>query len=315
MKYRKIGTLLSILLVTLSTYAQQFNIFTIETRPVGLESKKANGFVSLSDIDRLSEHPDSLALPDLSNNDNDVNEKFSYITLDSTYRTRFLSRTNTSETDKLFIYSYSEDLLVSIPVSDLKVVAWLNAYTMPRECPCPEYYYQIGFEIENKFLTGYENHFVNTLVFVGEKNPFVRNQVKPVVWQKIDSTAYPSNLISTEVNFNFGNDDYEYQIGTSYKFENQHYQFYIQELIKKDWQFGLRLLVLDQKAKEKIDERLYRSGESSSFAPLDNQWVGYLFKNKPMVIFGFKWISFGCPSITLLGSNEKEIIINCDNRH
>lgn len=315
MKYRKIGTLLFIFLVTLSTYAQQFNIFTLETRPVGLESKETNGFISLSDIDRLSEHPDSLALPDFNDNEIDGYEKFSYIELGSKYRERFLSRTNLSETDKVFIYSYSEDIIVSIPVSDLKVVAWLNAYTSPEECPCPEYYYQIGFEIESKFLTGIENHFVNTLVFVGEKNPFVRNQVKPVVWQKIDSTEFPSNLISTEVSFNFGNDDYEYNLGTSYKFENQHYQFFIQELIKKDWQFGLRLLVVDHKTKEIIDERLYHSGESSSFAPLDNQWVGYLFKNKPMVIFGFKWISFGCPSITLLGSNEKEIVINCDNRH
>jgi hypothetical protein len=298
-----------------TVFAQEINVFTLTMRPVGEETSKVNGFVSLSDIDRLSEHPDSLALPDFNNNEAEGYEKYSHIELGSKYRTRFLSRTNISETDKVFIYSYSKDTIVSIPVGNLKVVAWLNAYTSPEECPCPEYYYQIGFEIESKFLTGFENHFVNTLVFVGKKNPFVRNQVKPVVWQKIDSTEFPSNLISTEVNFNFGNDDYEHQIGMSYKFENQHYQFYIQELIKKDWQFGLRLLVVDQKTKEKIDERLYHSGESSSFAPLDNQWVGYLFKNKPMVIFGFKLISFGCPSITLLGSNEKQIVINCDNRH
>lgn len=315
MKHKKIGTILFILLVTMSTYAQKLNIFTIETRPVGLESIETIGFVSLSDIDRLSEHPDSLALPDFNDNEIDGYEKYSYIKLGAKYRERFLSRTNLSENDKVFIYCYSENIVVSIPVSDLKVVAWLNAYTSPDECPCPEYYYQIGFEIKRKFLTGFENHFLNTLVFIGEKNPFVRNQVKPVVWQKIDSTEFPSNLNSTEVNFNFGNGDYEYNLGTSYKFENQHYQFFIQELLKKDWQFGLRLLVVDRKTKEKIDERLYHSSESSSFAPLDNQWVGYLFKNKPMVIFGFKWISFGCPSITLLGSNEKQIVINCDNRH
>lgn len=307
--------LLFVLVLDLRINAQEINVFTLETRPVGAESRESNSFVSLSDIDHLSEHPDSLALPDLSNNDNEGYDKFSYINLGAEYRARFFSRTNVSETDKVFIYSFSEDIIVSIPVSDLKVVAWLNAYTMPRECPCPEYYYQIGFEIENKFLEGYENHYTNTFVFVGKKNPFVRNQVKPVVWQKIDSTEFSSNLISTEVNFNFGNDDYEYRIGKSYKFKNEKYQFFIQELFKKDWQFGLRLLVVDHKTKEKIDERFYQSGESSSFAPLDNQWVGYLFKNKPIVIFGFKSISFGCPSITLVGSNEEKIVINCDNRH
>lgn len=307
--------LLFVLVLDLSVNAQEINVFTITTRPVGAESRESNGFVSLSDINRLSEHPDSLALPDLSNDNTGGYEKFSYIELGAEFRARFFSRTNISETDKVFIYSYSEDINVSIPVSDLKVVAWLNAYTMPSECPCPEYYYQIGFEIENKFLTDYENHFVNTLVFVGEKNPFVRNQIKPVVWQEIDSIEFPSNLISSQVNYSFGNDDYEYDLGMSYKFENEKYQFFIQKLIKIDSQFGLRLIVLDRKTKEKIDERLYHSGESSSFAPLDNQWVGYLFKDKPIVIFGFKWISFGCPSITLIGSNEEEIAINCDNRH
>lgn len=302
-------------MLKISVNAQEINLFTITTRPVGAENTESKGFVSLSDIDHLSEHPDSLALPDLSDNLYEGYEKFSYIKLGAKYRNRFFSRTNISETDKIFIYSYSEDIIVSIPVSDLKVVAWLNAYTMPRECPCPEYYYQIGFEIENQFLKDFEKYYTNTLVFVGKNNPFERNQVESVVWQKIDSTEFPDNLITLEVNYSFGNNDYEYNLGTSYKFENQKYQFFIQELIKKDWQFGLRLLVVDRKTKEKIDERLYHSGESSSFAPLDNQWVGYLFKNKPIVIFGFSWISFGCPSITLLGSNEKEIVINCDNRH
>ncbi len=290
--------------------AQEIKVFTI-TETEGRESS----FVSLSDIDRLSEHPDSLALPDLSKNDNKEYNKYRYVELGSKYRSRFLARTNISEKEKVFIYSYSEGIIVSIPLSNLKVVAWLNAYTMPRECPCPEYYYQIGFEIENKLLKGFENYYENTLVYIGEENPFVKNQLQRVSWEKIENTEFPSNLISTEVNFNFGNDDYHYDIGTHYKFENQKYQFFIQKLTKKDWQFGLRLLVIDRKSKQKIDERLYYSGESSSFAPLNNQWLGYLFKNKPMVIFGFQWVSFGCPSITLLDPMEKEIIINCDNRH
>jgi hypothetical protein len=137
--------------------------------------------VSLSDIDRLSEHPDSLTIPDLTNIENEKYERFSYVRLTSSYRARFLSRTHIAETDKVFVYSYAEDILVSIPVSDLKVVAWLDAYTSPEECPCPEYYYQIGFEIEDKFLTGFENYFENTLVHVGKNNPFVRGQVNPIV--------------------------------------------------------------------------------------------------------------------------------------
>lgn len=315
MKLKTTLILLLVLVLKLNLNAQEINIFTLQTRPVGAESRESNGFVSLSDIDHLSEHPDSLALPDLDNIDTDGYEKFSYIKLGAEYRDRFFSRTNISETDKVFIYSYSENIIVSIPVSDLKVVAWLNAYTMPRECPCPEYYYQIGFEIENKFLKGYENHYTNTFVFVGSKNPFVRNQVKPVVWQKIDSTEFPSSLISTEIKSNYGNADYESNLGACYKFEKDNYLFFIQKLIDTDSQFGLRLLVLDRKANKKIYEKIFYRNEGTSFAPLNNQWVGYLFKNNPMVIFGFQYHSFWCPVIDFLDSDKKEIRINCDNRH
>lgn len=315
MKYKSIFILLFIPLATLSTYAQQLNIFTITTRPVGLESKETNGFVSLSDIDRLSEHPDSLAIPDLSNIEKAKYEKFNHIRLTSNYRTRFLSRTNISETDKVFIYSYSEDVLVTIPVNDLKVVAWLNAYTSPEECPCPEYYYQIGFEIEKKFLTDFENNYTNTLVFVGNKNPFARNQLKQIVWQEIDSLKFPSSLITKEVNFNFGNNDFEYDSGKAYKFESEKYHLFIQKLIKDKRQFGLRLLVTDPTNEKKAFEGLYFSGESSSFAGLNNQWFGHLFKDEPVVIFGFQWHSFGCPSITFIDPDKKGITINCDNRH
>lgn len=315
MKFKSIFNLLLILLLTFSGYAQDINVFTITTRPIGIESEKTKGFVSLSNIDHLNENPDSLALPDLKGANGKKNEKFNRIELFSKYRNRFFSRTNISESDKIFIYSYSKDILVSIPVNELKVVAWLNAYTSPKECPCPEYYYQIGFEMATHYLTGLEHNYTNTFVYVGKENPFVRNQVKPIDWQKIDCTLFPSKLITLEINFNFGNNDYEYDLGRCYKFENQKYQFFIQKLIKKDWQFGLRLLVVNRKTQENIFEKLYYSGESSSFAGIENQWVGNLFKNKPMAIFGFQWHSFGCPIIDFIDSAEKPLTVNCDNRH
>lgn len=309
MQVKNILILFSFFFLTFNVNAQDLNIFTLIAR-----SKEAV-FVSLSDIDHLSEHPDSLSIPDLSYIEKKNYEDFNYIKLSSEYRARFFLRTKISENDKIFIYSYLKDTLVSIPINELKAVAWLNGYTSPDECPCPEYYYQIGFEIDNRFLKGFESNYLNTLVFIGQKNPFVKKQVEPIVWQKIDSTEFPTKSITLEVNYKFGNNDYEYDLGESFKFENKKYQFFIRRLNKKNDQFGLRLLVIDKKTKEKIFEKLYYSGESSSFAPLDYQWVGYLFKNKPMVIFGFQWHSFGCPIIDFIDADKKEIMINCDNRH
>jgi len=309
MKVKNIFIIFSFFFLTFNVNAQDLNIFTL------IERSKEAVFVSLSDIDRLSEHPDSLSIPDLSYIEKENYEEFNYIKLSSEYRARFLLRTKISETDKIFIYSYLKDTLVSIPINELKAVAWLNGYTNPAECPCPDYYYQIGFELDNRFLKGFESNYTNTLVFIGQKNPFVKNQVEQVVWQKIDSTEFPAKSITLEVNYNFGNKDFEYEYGESYKFENKEYQFFIRRLNKKNEQFGLRLLVIDQKTKENIFEKLYYSGESASFAPIDNQWVGYLFKNKPIVIFGFQYHSFGCPIIDFVDSDEKGIRINCDNRH
>ncbi|MCA1751402.1 MAG: hypothetical protein LC670_06345, partial [Flavobacteriales bacterium] len=66
---------------------------------------------------------------------------------------------------------------------------------------------------------------------------------------------------------------------------------------------------------ERMFQTTYYSGESRSFAPLDNQWTGKLFKNQPQVIFGFSYHSFGCPRITFLHPDKEKININCDNRH
>jgi hypothetical protein len=52
-----------------------------------------------------------------------------------------------------------------------------------------------------------------------------------------------------------------------------------------------------------------------NYADLKGQWMGKLFKNKPEVIFGFEWVSFGCPGIIYINSRDKYIQINCDNRH
>ena len=64
-------------------------------------------FISLSEIYPLNENPDSLAIPDLREKEIEEAPNFPYFKLDSTYRQKFLSATNISETDKVFIYDYS----------------------------------------------------------------------------------------------------------------------------------------------------------------------------------------------------------------
>lgn len=301
--------LFSLILLTFIMNAQDLKVFSL------LERSKETVFVSVSDIDHLSEHPDSLSLPDLSDIEKENHKDFNYVKLSSEHRARLLYRTEISETDRIFIYSYLNDTLISIPIKNLNAVAWLNGYTNPAECLCPEYYYQLGFEMDNRLLKDFESDYTNTLVYIGKQNPFVRNQAEPIIWQEIDNTEFPTNSIGLEVNRNFGNNDFEYELGQAYKFEYKKHQVFIQKLLKKNEQFGLRLLILNKETKEKRFEKLYYSGESDSFAPLNYQWIGKLFKNKPMAIFGFQWHTFGCPIIDFIDFEEKPVVINCDNRH
>jgi len=176
----------------------------------------------------------------------------------------------------VFIYDYSIDALVSFTVKNLNVVACLNVYG--ADWPYSQDDFMIGFEVNKNSLTDFDKYFTNSLAYVGKKNPFVRGQVKPIIWKKIDPSDYPSKELPAY--------DHSYAgkcvTGDAYKFEIDGLQYFVQDLVRlaDNWVSVKRLIVIDLKTKETVCEKLFYSGESASFAPLDNQWTGRLFKNK-----------------------------------
>jgi hypothetical protein len=267
-------------------------------------------------------------------------EEMYYFKLNPEYRKKFLSKTTISETDIVFIYDYSTDWFISFPVRELNIVATLNDYSNPDHCPCPEYYYMIGFEINKEFLMGFSRYYTDALVYVGAENPFVRGEMKVIAWEKIASNDFPLGLandtIVAELRSNKG-----LTKGEAFLYEFENFKYFVQswtdvhynEGTHKMYKTGNRhLLVVDKKSGEVVVERLFRSDEGRLPAPLnfgiefeegyDNdfttyrgQWAGKLFKNKPPVVFGFEWDSYGCPYITFLNRYEKNLYIRCDNRH
>lgn len=270
--------------------------------------------ISLSDIYLLSEHPDSLAIPDVSDK---TEAESKYLKLNGAYRKRFLSGTKILETDKVFIYDYSTSTLKSFSVKSLQVVACLNIYG--AEFPYTQFDYMIGFEIERKLLTGFDKYFENTLVAFGKTNPFLEEQLKKVVWKKSDqSTFYLPPINSKDsITLNKFFAQLNYEVSSEYEFISDEHHLFIQDITIKEskWTSAKRLIVVDAKSKKVIKEKIFYNGESATFAPLQNQWTGKLFKNKPPVIFGFQYISFGCPHLTFLDNISSDIYINCDNRH
>lgn len=305
-------------------YVKDLDLFWI--RDLEESTTKKVGFISLSDIYPLSEHPDSLAIPSLENVDN---QNLQYFKLNSIYRKRFLSKTNISETDSVFIYDYSTDALLSFSVKKLNVVAYLNIYMDIKDCPCSQYDYMIGFEVTKSNLNGIGKYFSDALVFVGKENPFTRRQMKAIVWKKIKTEKFPiekSKLTNTQKQYKHK----DAIKGQAYLYETDIYQIYLQDYTEPNNSTQVQdrhLMVIDNQSGKMINETIFSNSEGSSVTPLNfginnagypdlkEQWVGKLLKDKPDVIFGFEWVSFGCPSIFYINSQDKYIQINCDNRH
>lgn len=307
-----------------TTYIKDLNLFWI--RDLEENARQRVGLISLSDIYPLSEHPDSLAIPRIENIEN---QNLLYFKLNSTFRKRLLSKTNISETDSVFIYDYSTDVLLSFSVSKLNTVAYLNIYMDVKDCPCSQSDYMIGFEVPKSNLKGLGKYFSDALVFIGKENPFVQGQMKSIVWKKIKNEKFPiekSNLPELQRQLSHKNAVKE----QAYLYEIENYQIYIQDYTQQNNLTRVQnrhLIVIDKLTTNVVNELMFINSEGASLAPLNfginntnypdlkEQWFGKLFKDKPEVIFGFQWVSFGCPAIMYINSNDKFIEINCDNRH
>lgn len=274
-------------------------------------------FVSLSDIYPIGDEKDTLVLPNLEKmTDADAQ----YFTFAKNYRKRFLSKTNITETDSLFVYDYAKNKLASFLVKNLKTAAMLNLYSIGDPGPYHSFDFMIGFEINKKYLKGFSEYYRDALVYVGKENPFSKEHLKPISWKKIAQREYPSkSLKKDDLNTLKGTN-----AGNTYSYQTDSHHYFLQDYLDSHKIiYARRLLVTDAKTKEIIIEKLYSQSEGTSPAPLNyengedsvDQWTGKLFKNKPQVVFGFLYESFGCPGISLIDKSNEEIYLQCDNRH
>jgi len=295
-----------------SSPKESINLFTLMSK-----DSSDVAFVSLSDIYPVGEENDTLALPNIEK----IGKlKAQYFTFEKNYRKRFLSKTNISESDSVFVYDYAKNKLASFLVKNLKTAAYLNGYSSEEDWPYHNYDYMIGFEINIKYLKGFSEYYRDAIVYVGKENPFAKQKLVPVDWKKITAKDFPSKPLKGEDQKTLKGTSK----GTTYAFKTANYDYFLQDYLdNRKILFGRRLLVTDAKTKEIIIEKLYSQSEGTSPSPLNyeespeaiNQWTGKLFKNKPEVVFGFLYESFGCPGISIIDKSNEEIYLQCDNRH
>lgn len=293
---------------------ESINLFTLTTRDT-----TDVAFVSLSDIYHSNEEgADTLIMPNIKKM---KKEDAVCFTLENKYRKRFLSQTNISETDSVFVYDFSKNKLASFAVKNLKTAALLNGYTSEEEWPYEPYDYMIGFELSKQSLKGLSDYYADVFVYVGKENPFTGEQLTPIAWKKTTANEYPSKALKKEDQKILKNKI----AGNVYSFKTNGFEYFIRDYFSDDRRepFAHRLIVVDAKTKEVIIEKLFSESEGTTPTPLNNvnpdniieQYTGRLFKNKPPVVFGFLYESFGCPSIEFIDKSNEFIYLQCDNRH
>ena len=307
-------TLFILTVLAPSLCAQDLNLYT-----VGLyenDAHKQVAFTSLSETYPLSDDPDSLAMPSLEGM---TEQEAQYILLDSIYRNGFLTTMNLSETDTVFIYDYAQGMLYSFPIKTLNLVAIISIYE--PNGPYRQEDFEIGFEIDAALLSDHDPYFLSCLAAVGKENPFEVGKLESITWMKTDRSNFPSIPIDFEnAEILFGNNFFERDV---YMGESNDLQYFIQEYADQEHVAGRHLIVIDVKTSGVLCDRLFFEDEGSTLTELNslesypsiNQYTGKLLKNKPLVVFGFKYVGFGCEFITFLQPGENDLYLKCDNRH
>ena len=298
--------------VTFDSLNKELAVYSFNT------SYKRNGskFGLVSMTESYVMDSNSLAIPNEYLNYNKA-EQANIIKLTYSYRKRFLEGTHISETDKVFIYHYASNTLITLNVRDLDVVAQLNGYLGPSY-PISEDDFYYGFEINLKNLSGFTTDAFNTFICVGKENPFIIGQIEPIKWEKADSTAFPKSSLQGL------HDTTQYSRKDTYKYQRDNFVYFIQDASAEPEIYTRHLVIKELSKDVIIKDAVYSMNEETSLTPLNGtesasiynyQFTGKLFVNRPPVFFGFHEVSFGCDPIGFLKQDEADITIRCDNRH
>jgi hypothetical protein len=268
----------------------KMNIYKAKPFSKNKDGNDKTAFINLSESYLKNEQTDLLIQSQENNTDT--------IKLNSNQKLKFLKAIGAKELDSVFIYEMETDSIQIYPIKGLSVIACIDVYGSG---------YEFGLNLGKKYQ-GSQNNYV----YIGKRNPFQRGRLKPIIWKKIDKSTVNSKFAELE-NSAFLS---ELKFGESYFYSQKNMDYYL---------LGTRrVVVIDRTKKEITFDKTYSDGEGVSVTLLKkgndtitepSQWTGMLFSNKPPVIVGFQYFSFGCEIIDFLNESELPISVLCDNRH
>ena len=285
---------------------EELNIYPLNHYKI--DDNNTIAFIPLTGVYEWDNHTNSHVIENKYLGDKAFNE---YHQLSKTYRAKFLKLMAIKETDKVFIFNYSLDSILTYHVKDLSLMAHISVYGANH--PVSEDDYLIGFNLKKQ--TKLNNWDYNSFVSIGANNPFTLGEIQAIVWEETDSQSFPIVNIDSITSSRLNKIDRPKQT-FSFLFNDLKYSL-------QDYGYSARHIVIKRNNQIVLNE-VFFDGESISLAPINyngakneyspQQFTGKIFKHKPPVIFGLFYVSFGCEWMNVLES--KDIIpILCDNRH
>ena len=282
------------------------------------ENEPKCGFVVLSDAFPYADYQtENIIAPENLGEFEYTNDN--YHEVKGVYRERFLNELSIKDSDILFVNNLNQNKVSSFKVIDLKLTAHLTPYG--PNSPIENWDYLIGFELDSTQLPFKTPETYNQTIFscVAAENPFNAGKAVEMIWEKVDTSEFIWQLTPEEKP--------KYMLLETrkdvYRFNWDGKNFYVQEVQTRENMFGYHLVVADENSNKKISSAFFFESESTYLQPLNGQknsgatlqFTGFVFKNKPPIIYGFTSNTFGCPYISFAGKNEKSIWLKCDNRH
>ncbi|WP_107038687.1 hypothetical protein [Brumimicrobium mesophilum] len=298
---KKLFFILTFILPLLGS-SQELRLFNIQL--FSFDSVQKGAFIPLTDMNLWNE--ETWPFAEVFYEKNEL-KKDEIQTLPQNIKSDFLNFVKIKETDSIFIYNMLLDTVFKFQVDKTELIRKQNPY----------FGEVVALKILDLDLESMGTFYWNSFVFIGSSNPFQTGNIHQIKWQKVHKSEFPSGI---EIPINKNWED-TYSPGETYKYLTNEHEYLIQNLeVLKGMTEGRHLIIRHKETKEIVHNSAFMYTEGTDLSPLfseseNNQWTGKIFKNKPTILYGFLWLSFGCPSIDFIGNKEPSLIIYCDNRH
>ncbi len=223
-------------------------------------------------------------------------------------REDFLRAARVKDTDKLHIYSMFLDSVLTFEPTELALIKQTHAH----------WGVDIGFKLTAVNLEKMGDFYWNAFAYIGPSNPFQTGTIHPMVWKQTEKAVFPKNVEIPSQTPSI----VQLSAGEVFECVTEDYTYLVQDLIDSTSSRirGRHLVVFESESDTLIFNKVFFNTESKSLTPLTGegeniQWTGQPFQHKPLMVYGFVWVSFGCPAIDFIGLENQSVEILCNNRH